>query len=197
MYFTVEIDVAGASPYSPSRLHGTPKQPNEDPDSYDQRTWREHCHVNKAGKVFIPGICFKQALDSAAKYVSMSVPGQRGAKFGKKFAAAIQCSEDLVLPFTPDDAALEAILAHADGRRGSGKRVTRRFPLFAEWSGTLVLYVLDPIIKEEVLAAHFEAAGKFIGVGRFRPENGGFNGRFIVKAIRWTPRNPTSLADAA
>jgi hypothetical protein len=31
-----------------------------------------------------------------------------------------------------------------------------------------------------------EEAGKFIGLGRFRPQNGGFYGRFAVAKVVWS-----------
>jgi hypothetical protein len=45
--------------------------------------------------------------------------------------------------------------------------------------------VLDPIIVEDIFTEVVEAAGLFRGIGQFRPENGGSNGRFIIKTINW------------
>ena len=38
-------------------------------------------------------------------------------------------------------------------------------------------------ITLSVFRKHLEEAGKFIGIGRFRPRNNGFYGRFEVKEI--------------
>jgi hypothetical protein len=44
---------------------------------------------------------------------------------------------------------------------------------------------LDETITEEVFKLHLEESGKFIGIGRFRPQNNGFYGRFKVNEIVW------------
>jgi hypothetical protein len=45
--------------------------------------------------------------------------------------------------------------------------------------------VLDETVTEEVFRNVLEQAGAFIGIGRFRPRNNGFYGRFKVEAIAW------------
>ena len=47
-------------------------------------------------------------------------------------------------------------------------------------------YILDDTITEDVFKEHLEEAGKFIGIGRFRPRNNGFYGRFAVDKIEWS-----------
>lgn len=76
-------------------------------------------------------------------------------------------------------------MCHADGKRGSGTRVPRTFPVIRQWHGKALFYVLDETITREVFQRYLEEAGKFIGVGRFRPRNGGFYGRFEVKSLDW------------
>lgn len=78
----------------------------------------------------------------------------------------------------------EWLFVPADGKRGSGKRVEKRFPVIpAGWIATFTVYVLDDIITKDVLVEHVGAAGKFIGIGRFRPRNNGFYGRFAVEKV--------------
>jgi hypothetical protein len=48
------------------------------------------------------------------------------------------------------------------------------------------VFILDPIITEDVFREMVEIAGMFIGIGRFRPEKGGTNGRFRIKSLVWT-----------
>jgi len=48
------------------------------------------------------------------------------------------------------------------------------------WEGDVIFYVLDDTITEKVFRYHLEQAGKFIGIGRFRPRKNGFYGRFEV-----------------
>jgi hypothetical protein len=79
----------------------------------------------------------------------------------------------------------EWLFVPATGKRGDGKRVDKCFPVVPKWSGDVHFYILDETITERVFCQHLEEAGKFIGIGRFRPRNNGFYGRFSVEAIKW------------
>ena len=41
------------------------------------------------------------------------------------------------------------------------------------------------MITEEVFRYHLEQAGTFIGIGRFRPRNNGYYGRFKLDSMEW------------
>ena len=77
------------------------------------------------------------------------------------------------------------IHANADGVRGSGKRVFRTFPVIPVWSGVLDVMISDPDLPDAVFERVVIAAGRCQGVGRFRPEKGGSNGRFTVTKFEW------------
>lgn len=62
----------------------------------------------------------------------------------------------------------------------------RRFPSMpAPWSATFDVYILDPIITEQIFREMIELAGIFVGIGQFRPEKGGHNGRFRIEKLVW------------
>jgi len=46
-------------------------------------------------------------------------------------------------------------------------------------------YVFDDKIGKEIFDKILRASGQFIGIGRFRPRNCGYYGRFSVEAISW------------
>ena len=68
-------------------------------------------------------------------------------------------------------------------------RIQIMAPVVRKWSGDLMVYILDDNITEEVFAYHLKQAGAFIGIGRFRPRNRGFYGRYSVKDIIWQNGN--------
>jgi hypothetical protein len=45
--------------------------------------------------------------------------------------------------------------------------------------------IMDDTITKEVFEEVFYAAGSGIGIGRFRPEKGGTNGRFRAVKFDW------------
>lgn len=179
------LTLKGISPYSQSRNHDSPKLDGETADAFDQRTWRNKLNVSTTGEVVIPAHGVMQAFAAAAKYSKRQIPGQGKATWTAKFQAGIALLEDPSLAISPDDANCITISANADGVRGSGKRVTRRFPIVNEWETTFEVYILDPIITQDVFREMVEIAGMFIGLGRFRPEKGGTNGRFKIVNLDW------------
>lgn len=173
------------SPYSQSRHYDAPKLSKELPKDYEARTWRERLHTNGEGHVYIPPMSFKNCLSEAAKYLGIQIPGKGKSTYTKHFEAGVLVMEPLVLPLKRDDVAGEWLFVPSDGIRGSGKRVDKCFPTIQEWGGEVTFFVLDETITEDVFLNHLTQAGQFIGIGRFRPRNNGFYGRFAVDKVEW------------
>lgn len=184
---TVVVQIQGVYRYSSSRAHITEKLEGETPDDFEKRTWREKCHYDAAGMLFIPPMAFKQALDKAASRIGMKIEGQGNAKYTKNFLAGVICIDPAPLGVAKEAVQGEWVYCNADGVRGSGKRVWRCFPYIeAGWQAAVEFSVLDPIIKPEIFEKHFTEAGSFVGVGRFRPERGGYYGRFKAIEYDWS-----------
>ncbi len=175
----------GISPYSQSKHHTTPKKDRELPKDYETRTWRERLHVNKDGYVFIPPMAFKNCVAEIAKFLGTQIPGKGKSTYTKHFEAGILVTDPVDLPFKKDDVEGEWLFLPSDGKRGSGTRVDKCYPVIPEWKATVIFYILDEIITEDVFKDHLEKAGQFIGIGRFRPRNNGFYGRFKVGKVTW------------
>ncbi|HVM95312.1 MAG TPA: hypothetical protein VMT89_02930 [Candidatus Acidoferrales bacterium] len=171
------------SPYSQSRHYDVPKLEKESHEDYEKRTWRERCHVDDDGFVFIPPMAFKNALAECAKFLGIQIPGKGKQNYTKHFEAGVLVMDSVVLPLKKADVRGEWLFVPSDGRRGGGKRVNRCFPLIPHWTGSLPIHVLDETITKPVLITHLEEAGKFIGIGRFRPRNNGFYGRFKLLGL--------------
>lgn len=182
------ITLVGTTPMTQSRMHGEPKLEGENHDDYDARTWRHKLTLASDGKsVGFPGHGFHQCLASAAKYSKRQIPGQGKSTWTAKFTSGIMVLENPSLKIKPDSVGSIMISANADGVRGSGKRVPRRFPVIpAGWTSTFDVNILDPIITQQVFTEMVVLAGTFIGLGQFRPQNGGTNGRFMLKSVEWT-----------
>lgn len=173
------------SPYSQSRYHETPHLNKELPDAYRDRTWREFLHYDANGQVYIPPMAFKNCLSEIAKFLSMKVPNAGKTTYTKHFEAGILVIDHSFLGIHKDEVEPERLFLPSDGRRGSGKRVVKIYPLIREWKTTTTVYITDDIITEEVFRYHLEQAGTFIGIGRFRPRNNGFYGRFRIAKFEW------------
>jgi len=176
------------SSYSQSRHYKVEKLPKELPGDFEERTWRERCHVREDGHIIIPPMAFSQSLKEAAKYLSLPIPGKARQTFTKHFEAGILVTDPLVLVDTKEEVQGEWLFVPSDGRRGGGTRVEKCFPLILSWAGRVTYYILDDIITQDAFTQVLTASGSLIGIGRFRPRNLGYYGRFKVTHVDWTDR---------
>jgi hypothetical protein len=181
------------SPYSPSAEHEEPKLERESHDDYDIRTWRHHCTIDAKGQVCIPAMAFKQCVDLGAQKLGDKVPGRRGATYKGFFTSGVITNGDVLIAngkvLTMKDAEMVKINANSNGKRGSGSRVKRRYPVFPIWHGVVEFTIVDDIITQPVFEDTLKKSGMIVGIGRYRPANGGVNGRFRVTKFEWQDLN--------
>lgn len=190
MEFSVAtVTLRSFSPYSQSKLHSEPKLKGELPGDYDKRTWLAKAHITANGTLGIPATSLTQAIAEAAKYSKKQIPGQGKATWTAKFKSGIMLLDDFVDTGIKKEAVqFVDIMCDAQGKTGSAvsSRVERRFPQVPEWRATFDVWILDPIITEDVFREMVDLAGLFIGIGRWRPVmNGGRNGRFVIDSLKW------------
>jgi len=173
------------SPYSQSKYISEKKTRDETSADFEKRIWKERGNWNQDGNLYIPPMSFKNCLSEAAKYKSIQIPGKGKSTYTKHFEAGVLVVDPLVLPLTRETINWEWLHLPSDGRRGGTKRVEKCFILVPSWSGTVEFLILDETITEEVFKEHLIDAGSFIGVGRFRPRNNGYYGRFQVEKVAW------------
>jgi len=188
-----EFEIVGTSPLSFSAPIQSLKNTGEGNDAFEERTWRERLRVNAEGNGIITPMAIKNCLSECAKYLSESVPGKGKATYTKHFEAGVLVTEPLVViqsdgsTVTRKDVKPNRLFVPASGKRGDGKRVWRTFPIIQDgWTAKGSLYAMDPVLadKPDKIAEYLGHAGKFIGIGTFRPRNNGYFGRFIVKSFK-------------
>ena len=183
---TVTATIKGLAPIQFSKYIETPRNDKESAQDHEARTWKERMHVNsKTGKLFIPGMGFKKAMDAAARFIGDKIKGKRNATWTKHFLSGVLPAGDAQLNVSPEDAEKYALFVPSDGKPGSGSRVLKFFPVVREWATQITFTVIDDEITEDVFKRHLEQAGQLIGVLAFRPEHGGYFGRFEVTKLVW------------
>lgn len=195
-----KCSLKSVTPYSQSKNidpHEVPKKPKETGDAYEMRTWQHRIHANPDGFVIIPRTAFPNAIKAAARRLQLQVPGKGKTQFTKYFEAGIDVLDDLVLPLKATELPGERLFVPSDGRPGGGKRVYKVFPKIARWDGVVTFYILDDIITEDVFTQVLRSAGLLVGIGRFRPENRGYYGRFAVESVDWIEDGDSVIAAAA
>lgn len=178
----------GISPYSQSSFFVSEKKDKERPDQFEERCWRERMHVDDDGFVVIPAMSIKYSIDEACKRLALQIPGQGKARYTKHFEAGYWVAGNPRLAIKAADVQPEWLWMSSKGIRGKGggSRVRRCYPTIPTWSAQVVIHVADDVITEDIFMQCFESAGFFVGIGRFRPENQGYYGRFKVKNPKWS-----------
>lgn len=172
------------SPYTSSKHHGIPREDRETAEAHEARTWRHKLTCDRDGNGYINPAAFKFALSSAGKYTGDQIPGKGKRTYTKLFESGVLITDPLMIGIHRDNVDGIDVFVNVDGKRGSGKRVMRRFPFVPQWEGMLKIIILDDGITEPVLKKHLIIAGQFIGVGQYRCEVGGTNGRFEVLSLK-------------
>lgn len=186
----VHIEGIPGCPYSQSAQHEAEMLERESHNDYEKRTWQKKCTLTPEGQIAIPAMAIKQCLDSTSFKLGEKVPGRGTAKFKGFFLSGMLVEDDIPIfsgkkPLVVKDAVPKTISCNVDGVRGSGKRVPRTFPHFFNWNAVASILITDNIITEAVFERHAHASGLIVGIGRFRAEKGGTNGRFRIAKIEW------------
>lgn len=184
------FDIKGVTPYSQSRMIDPIEFPKlndgkESFDEYDERLWREKASFDQDGGVVIPAMGLKMAVDESIKRLNIGIKGRGKSTYAKFFVAGQICESDVPIGIAKDEMESIVVWANSDGVRGSGKRVRRKFPYHRKWAGEVRFAILDDIIPKDVFQKAVIEAGKLVGIGRFRPEKGGFLGRFTASNFKW------------
>jgi len=183
---TATVTVVGESPLSWGKYISEPRKERESDAQFEERCWKHRLHHTRDGQVVIPAMAFKRALEAAAKYDSRRIKGKNMATYTKRFVAGLLCTNNIPLGIHMDNVVGEKLFVPSNGVAGAGKRVMKCFPRIDPWEATVEMLILDDkTITEEIFESYFKVAGLFIGIGRFRPERGGFYGRFRCESFSY------------
>lgn len=163
-------------------------------DSKLDKEWRaallKRVHFNPDGFVIVPQMAIHKALVGGAKFKGDAVPGKGKKQYAGFFQSSLMIPEPFVTNCKAEDVKWEPLMLDGQpgkGASGAGTRVLKRMPYLSEgWQAKGDIWVLEPaVIREQILRDHIEAAGIFVGIGRFRPSTTGFYGRFQLKDLKW------------
>lgn len=181
-------------PASPEEF---PAKPGENDEAYEIRTWRRRLHLTADGNIFIPATQFNHAVKEAGGRLRMRIPGKGQSEYGKCFKTGVMVQDNLVLPLKGADIPYDRLYVPSAPGSNKGNRVYKNFGRIDSWEGEVKFYILDDQLTEEVFTKALRHAGLLVGVGRFRPANGGFYGRFGVESVQWVDCEDMGMSEAA
>ncbi len=189
----VKVTVEGMSALTWSRYHNTPRKAGaqqENDEQYEQRCWKEKFWYNPDGKILIPGRAFRGALVSYNQYAPKKIKGMGQATYTKRFLRGVMATGDAIVDATREDVIESPEFVPV--QKGKSTRVLRIYPILdlmkeagVHWVTEIEFLITDPVIGNDIFEQSFRDAGIFIGVGRYRPEVGGFYGRFQPMKFEW------------
>ena len=136
-----------------------------------------HCYRDGSGCCYLPSEHLRGAMIAAGSFIKAKVGN--ATKSMKNIVAAMFFvdPENIILPD------YDCIDKRSAVNRNIKARVITIRPKWSIWSVEFNLLVDNDTISQETVKSIVEYAGKYVGVGSFRPANSGQFGRFEVERI--------------
>jgi hypothetical protein len=190
----ITIDVKGVSPLLQNRKSlmldrvkrpELNKQRGENYTDLENRTWKLKAHINDQNHVYCPGEWFKRtimATQKRGKY-PLQPPGSRSKNqtMLPYFISGLFIEDSEILinknPITEKDLLpFESVVTPP----GQGSVICIRPMIKDPWYLNVNITIIDDAISEKCVFDVMNWCGLYMGIGDFRPQNGGNFGRFEI-----------------
>lgn len=135
-----------------------------------------HSHIDSKGGYFIPADHFRMSMIEGGKMVKGKVGGATKS-MANVVAGMFIINQDIPMP------KWDVIDKRSAVNRNIKGRVIVIRPKWLTWSATFELMVDEDTITNEMISAIIRNAGKYIGIGSYRPQNKGQFGRFEIESF--------------
>jgi len=169
-----KVEVKGSSALLMNRyVEGTIEEIKVRKGEARQKPVENKLYLDKDGKPYVPSTYLRGALVEAGKNVKIA--GKQRSTYSKLIGSTVSVAPDAISikPGTWEPYTITAVNPMTRGRMS----VTR--PRFNDWSLSFSIIATDDI-PEDKMAAILEEAGRFVGIGDWRPQKKGMFGKFTV-----------------
>jgi hypothetical protein len=129
------------------------------------------------GKICIPAVYFRNCMIEAGK--QFKITGKGKSNYSKLIGSTVEVNPEMIL-LKPSDYETYSIAAVNPMTRG--RMMTRR-PRFNKWGAEFEIVLNDEGIPADVIKEILDHAGRYVGVGDWRPEKKGMFGKFMI--VSW------------
>lgn len=129
-------------------------------------------------KPHIPAVYLKNSLSEASK--QFKIIGKGKSTYSKLVASTVDVSPDMI-PLNSGE--YEVFRISAVNPMTKGRMMTER-PRYNKWSATFEIIINDSAVPISVLNEILEQAGKYVGIGDWRPEKKGMYGKFMITSFK-------------
>lgn len=129
------------------------------------------------GIVYQPATHIRGSLINAAK--DLRIAGKGKSTYSKRFASMIVVEPEAIPHLFKE---FDVHIVRTVNRTTKGQNMTKR-PRLKKWALEFILEI-DDEIPIDVLKEGLERAGKYIGIGDWRPATSGIHGKFMVTEFK-------------
>jgi hypothetical protein len=129
-------------------------------------------------KVCLPAVYLKNCISEASK--QFKIVGKGKSTYSKLVASTVD-----IEPFMIELKAgkYEVFRISAVNPMTRGRMMTER-PKFNKWSAEFEIILNDPAVPVSVINEILEHAGKYVGIGDWRPQTKGMFGKFMITSFK-------------
>ena len=171
-----KVEITGITPL----LHNKPAEYGFDTQWVEKKSSNEYekealqkLYVDTKGVIYQPSTHIERALIEAGKKIKMKGSGK--ANYSKPFGSMVAI-EEFEIPHIHKEYEIHKTLVVIPSTKG---RVMRYRPMFKKWKLVFNITFEDEI-PVDALKEALEIAGKYVGIGDWRPEKKGKFGKFQV-----------------
>lgn len=175
-----EVEIKGTSPL----LHNKPEEYGFDEEYIEKKASNDYekealkkLYVNMDGEIYQPSTHIERSLIEAGKKIKVKGAGK--ATYSKLFGSMVSIPVLDIIHLNPKYETFKALVV-IPSTKG---RVMRYRPMFKEW-GLKFIVEFEDEISADALKEAFEIAGKYVGIGDWRPEKKGKFGKFMVTSFQ-------------
>ena len=139
-----------------------------------------HSYIDANGNYFLPAEHFKQSFIKGGGMVKSKVGNAR--KSMKNIVAGMWRIEEMELPLPKFD---EVDIRSAVNNKIKGRIIVKR-PRWNKWTASFHLLIDDDVkngVTIDMIEQIISNAGRYLGIGSYRPEHTGEFGRFQLESV--------------
>jgi hypothetical protein len=130
------------------------------------------------GKVMLPSVYLKNCIVEASK--QFKIVGKGKSTYSKLVASTIDISPFMI---ELDAGKYEVFRISAVNPMTRGRMMTER-PRFNKWKAEFEIILNDSSVPISVMNEILEHAGKYVGIGDWRPQTKGMFGKFLISEFK-------------
>jgi len=134
-------------------------------------------YVTEDGEPYVPSTYIRNSLIEAGK--SIRIKGRGKSTYSKLLGSSLIVQPDNII--INSSTGWESFTVTAVNPTTKGRMMVTR-PMFKDWKLSFEAVVLDDI-PEEVFRDILDEAGRYVGIGDWRPAKKGMYGKFIVTKL--------------